>query len=192
MKKNNHMWEFVWVVLLVLASIVIYALCERVKDLEELNAEADKATQVQSNISKEALKQVERLDRELKVKEQRLTTYEKEVRKLRADREVFSRGGRPMGRFQATWYNYNSGKTATGVPPVDGRTVAVDPDVIPLGSWLAIKFPNGKTYIRKAEDTGGAVDGNILDIYSTASTEELYRRGRTRGVEVRILRTGRN
>lgn len=50
--------------------------------------------------------------------------------------------------------------TATGTRPTAGRTVAVDPTVIPLGSVVMI---NGVGYV--AEDTGNAVKGNVVDIY---------------------------
>lgn len=51
------------------------------------------------------------------------------------------------------------GITASGVQAQEGVTVAVDPDVIPLGAWVEI---NGHQY--HAEDTGG-FDGNHVDIY---------------------------
>lgn len=51
-------------------------------------------------------------------------------------------------------------KTATGTIPTEGRTVAVDPKVIPLGSVVMI---NGVGYI--AEDTGSAISGKVVDIY---------------------------
>lgn len=51
------------------------------------------------------------------------------------------------------------GQTATGVKPKPGRTIAVDPRVIPLGSKVEI---DGHMY--RAEDTGGAIKGNRIDI----------------------------
>lgn len=42
--------------------------------------------------------------------------------------------------------------------------VAVDPTVIPLGSHLYIKFPDGHGVYATAEDTGGAIKGNRIDI----------------------------
>ena len=50
--------------------------------------------------------------------------------------------------------------TASGTVPCAGRTVAVDPNVIPLGSTVVI---NGHSYI--AEDTGSAVKGNVIDVF---------------------------
>lgn len=52
------------------------------------------------------------------------------------------------------------GITATGTKATAGRTVAVDPDVIPYGSEIVI---DGHTYI--AEDCGGAINGNDIDIF---------------------------
>lgn len=46
--------------------------------------------------------------------------------------------------------------------------VAVDPDVIPLGSKLYIKYPDGKGEYAVAEDTGGAIKGNRIDIAKTS------------------------
>lgn len=56
--------------------------------------------------------------------------------------------------------------TASGTSPCAGRTVAVDPSVIPLGSTVII---NGHSYI--AEDTGSAVKGNVIDIYFDTHSE---------------------
>lgn len=57
------------------------------------------------------------------------------------------------------------GITATGVKAQANHTIAVDPDVIPLGSWVLI----GKDWF-KAEDTG-AFCGNIIDIYFDSHEE---------------------
>lgn len=64
--------------------------------------------------------------------------------------------------------------TATGTLAKMGRTVSVDPDVIPLGSEVLI---NGNVYI--AEDTG--VHGNVIDVYIESHEQALamgvYRTG---------------
>ena len=51
--------------------------------------------------------------------------------------------------------------TATGTEPQEGRTIAVDPSVIPYGSHVVIEGLG--TYI--AEDCGGGVKGNHIDLY---------------------------
>lgn len=63
------------------------------------------------------------------------------------------------------------GNTASGTVPTAGRTVGVDPEVIPLGTTVYI---DGRAY--RAEDTG-AFTGNIIDIYMD-SHEEALRFGR--------------
>ena len=55
---------------------------------------------------------------------------------------------------------WRDGKTATGTDARIG-VIAVDPAVIPLGSTVYIK---GMGYF-KAEDTGGAIRGNRIDIF---------------------------
>lgn len=53
------------------------------------------------------------------------------------------------------------GMTYSGTKVQEGRTIAVDPKVIPLGWWVYIEDVG----FRRAEDIGGAVKGNKIDIY---------------------------
>lgn len=64
------------------------------------------------------------------------------------------------------------GLTATGLPVTPG-VVAVDPEVIPLGSTVII---DGQAYL--AADTGGAVRGNHVDI-AVATHQEAEGLGTT-------------
>lgn len=52
-------------------------------------------------------------------------------------------------------------ETKTGTCAKIGRSVAVDPKVIPLGSELFIEGVG----LRTAEDTGGSIDGKHIDVY---------------------------
>lgn len=58
--------------------------------------------------------------------------------------------------------------TASGKEAKAGRTVAVDPRYIPYGTEIII---DGQTYI--AEDCGGAIKGNRIDIYFESHSEAL-------------------
>lgn len=58
--------------------------------------------------------------------------------------------------------------TASGARAEAGKTIAVDPAVIPLGSTVII---DGREYI--AQDTGGAIQGNRIDIYCSSHQEAL-------------------
>lgn len=91
---------------------------------------------------------------------------------------------------------YNSGYTATGKKAVQGlgtlgspRMVAVDPRVIPLGSLLYIEpIPGiGKIGFARAEDTGGAIKGNKIDLCYDYH-RDVAKFGLRRGIKVYILK----
>ena len=82
--------------------------------------------------------------------------------------------------FEATAYTWTGYRTATGTWPSRG-TVAVDPEVIPLGTKIWVEGYGEAV----ALDTGGAIKGNIIDVY-LATESECWQWGR-RMVEVRIL-----
>ena len=82
--------------------------------------------------------------------------------------------------FEATAYTWTGYRTATGVCPSRG-TVAVDPLVIPLGTELHIEGYGPAV----ALDTGGAIRGQIIDLYMD-SYQECIEWGR-RQVEVRVM-----
>ena len=71
-----------------------------------------------------------------------------------------------LGSFKLTFYGDDT-ITATGKKPQINHTIAVDPRVIPLGSKVYIEGMG--TYY--AEDTGGAIKGNILDVFVRTEAE---------------------
>ena len=83
---------------------------------------------------------------------------------------------RPLGVFHITHYcqcsiccgPWANGITSTGVTATTNRTIAVDPTVIPYGSKVVI---NGQVYV--AEDCGGAIKNNRIDIYMGSHAEAL-------------------
>ncbi|MFC7442265.1 3D domain-containing protein [Laceyella putida] len=82
---------------------------------------------------------------------------------------------------EATGYTHTGSRTATGTYPKRG-TIAVDPDVIPLGTKLYIP---GYGY-GVAEDTGGAVNGKIIDLFFETRAECIKWGRRT--VTIKILK----
>lgn len=65
------------------------------------------------------------------------------------------------------------GITATGTRATEGRTIAVDPKKIPYGSTVLIYYKNELVGIYIAEDCGGAIKGNRIDIYYDSHKEAL-------------------
>ena len=74
-----------------------------------------------------------------------------------------------MGDFKLTHYcpgyhgepcGTGDGITATGTKVVEGRTIAADPNVVPYGTKVYIEGYGWRT----AEDCGGGVKGNHIDI----------------------------
>lgn len=82
--------------------------------------------------------------------------------------------GTLIGTFKSTFYSpsasSNGGytQTATGAPLIVGETLAVDPSVIPLGSWVYLEFTDsrlqGLNGVYHATDTGGAIKGYKVDV----------------------------
>lgn len=75
----------------------------------------------------------------------------------------------PQGRviqMQSTAYTHTGNPTATGVMPSVGM-IAVDPNVIPLGTRVHVSGYGNAI----ATDTGGAIKGNIIDVFMNSSGE---------------------
>ena len=88
---------------------------------------------------------------------------------------------RKLGRFTLSWYSPKElGKTSpsqlrtsTGTTPKEGRTIAVDPKLIPYGSIVYIQ--DYGYFI--AEDCGGDIKQNRIDIF-TNSHENAIQQGK--------------
>ena len=97
---------------------------------------------------------------------------------------VSTEDGKATYSMESTAYT-GGGFTAMGLKPVrnpDGiSTIAVDPNVIPLGSKVYVSGYG----VAIASDTGGAIKGNIIDVYFNTYSECISW-GR-RQVEVTVL-----
>ena len=87
-----------------------------------------------------------------------------------------------LGYFTITHYSVDScgkspshstyGITATGTRATPGRTIAVDPNVIPYGAEVII---DGHAFTYIAEDTGGSIRGNKIDICVSSNSEAIQK-----------------
>ena len=89
-----------------------------------------------------------------------------------------------MGEFKITFYadcpqdqGKWVGQTSTGAKPTVGRTIAVDPKVIPYGTIVWVDADDDGILERYvAEDCGGGIKNKEIDVL-VASYEEGCRRG---------------
>lgn len=65
------------------------------------------------------------------------------------------------------------GTTASGVRATPYVTCAVDPDLIPLGSDLLVDYGDGELHYYRADDVGGAVLGNHIDLCVSSHEEAV-------------------
>ena len=80
--------------------------------------------------------------------------------------------GESLGEFTLTAYcpcvkccGKSDGITATGTTATEGRTIAVDPAVIPYGSTVTLYYEDGTVHTYTAEDCGGAIKENRIDVF---------------------------
>jgi 3D (Asp-Asp-Asp) domain-containing protein len=102
--------------------------------------------------------------------------------------------GQALGEFTLTAYTAGPestgkspghpayGVTSSGAKVAEGVTIAVDPEVIPIGSRVYI---DGVGY-RVAQDTGGAIKGNKIDVYME-DVHEARQFGVKEGVRVELV-----
>ena len=170
-KRAARTREKALIVLIALAIVLLYynsrkidvvyiATNERITLLQiELEAEKRKA----DVIFTELLRQQDLFD---KIWQQR----EEELEHLRELKEIL--GSATVKTFKMTSYSLDGalagdgvngngdGKTASGTWATVGRTVAVDPRVIPHGTWMWVKGYG----LRRAEDSGPDIKGYWIDM----------------------------
>lgn len=88
-----------------------------------------------------------------------------------------------IAQFESTFYcpcdkcGSGIGRTAMGTVPTAGRTIAVDPSVISLGTWVYVDYIDSRLDlydgIYLAEDKGGAIKKNRIDMFVNTHDEAL-------------------
>ena len=97
--------------------------------------------------------------------------------------------GYSIGSFSITYYSAYDGTqigiTAGGTSMANGniytsdgyRIIATDTSVIPLGTIVRVTTSNGESFLAKADDSGGMIKGNRIDI-AVSSASEAFSKGR--------------
>ena len=83
---------------------------------------------------------------------------------------------------EVTYYIPTGNLTKTETVPKEGRTIAVDPELIPLGSCVALWDEEGEFLgYFEAEDTGSEINGADIDVFKECSKKEALELGRHKG-----------
>lgn len=158
-----------------------------------LNTDADKVTSdnivVQENkVQKLVLKQKNKTQKNTIKTENKKSKNKKIVKKSkRKKKKNKNKKYRSMGTYRITAYcacghcSSGTGITASGTRATEGRTIAADTSILPMGTKVKI---NGHEYT--VEDRGGAVNGRHIDVYYNSHSEALD--WGVRYVEVFVLR----
>ncbi len=122
----------------------ISSLKKDIKDVSEQNKAIREAKERQAEQhNKELLELLEKLDNILLIDDFQITAYTKEC-----------------------GYPWDDGITYTGAVALPFYTMAVDPNLIPLGSRITILDSGGNVVTKGvAQDIGAAVKGNVIDLY---------------------------
>lgn len=143
---------------------VKYAEAELLKTQESYQLEVDKSTKLQNELTK-TKKELKTTSADLDAANVIIADLKDQEYKL-----VY------LGDYKITHYctekrahicGTGTGKTATGTTVTAGRSIAVDPSVIPYGSQVYIAGYGWRT----AEDCGAWVDGGHIDVAVSTHAE---------------------
>jgi len=165
-----------WYLCFICIVVVVLAAC-LIGDFQEISRLEARNAELQHQVDTKLFS--------LKVKDEMIKVQAKELAILRQITPSDAPTIRAIHTMEATFYN-DYGRTATGNITQHAKTFAVDPRIIPLHSKLFVVLPDGTQLTGYAHDTGGAVKGNIIDIYMNISDKEAFQKGRMRGVTVYV------
>jgi 3D (Asp-Asp-Asp) domain-containing protein len=141
-----------------------------------------------SGLLEQSQMEIEKLNEETDTLQNQVNTYKKKVDELEKKANEHpvkvARGHQEDGwtYYRLTYYDNDEqstgknpgdkgyGITASGRHTQTGVTIAVDSDIIPLGTWVLIKWPDGRIEKRRADDTGSAINGYDIDYYVPHAT----------------------
>jgi 3D (Asp-Asp-Asp) domain-containing protein len=150
------------------------------KQIKDLKQDVDGITDAyfqQKKANEDLQNNINAKDRQIQQQAQQLKSQSDEINKLK--KQIDQSPRRNWITMSASAYTTHTNgdpntsgawgnKTATGTIPTEGRTIAVDRNMIPLGTKLEVKFPEPYNYLNGtyvAEDTGNAIKGHKVDLY---------------------------
>jgi len=150
---------------------------EQISHLPYTSVEAAKISGLRGEVRR-LESEVETLEKRLSHLRDKAATDDRQAKK-KAQAKA-EKKGRTLS-VEATFYTAGcegcSGITATGIDVKQTvyhegkRIIAVDPNVIPLGSIVRVTLGNGDSFEAIAGDTGGAIKGSRIDVLVGSKTE---------------------
>lgn len=163
------------------------------------NKELNEALQESFNKLKQNKNDIDELNKENKILKQKVQSYKKELEGFANDKSLIGMTDNGWTYFKLTYYDANEpstgkskgdpgyGQTASGRYVEAGVTIAVDTKVIPLDTWVLLKWPDGRIEKRRADDTGSAIQGHDIDYYVPKASLAMG----TSVVAVKVLKEGK-
>lgn len=185
MLKKNHLWQVLTLsAALILGSAITSYASENTEQTQEASATAEEETSDVITLGAASLTAGEESAEQSKASQ----TDSEEAADTASEETADTHDGLiSLGIFRTTGYcpcaKCSEGwgrRTSTGAIATSNHTIAVDPKVIPYGSQIMI---NGVIYT--AEDRGGGVRGNHIDIFY--DTHSQTRQHGTRQQEVFLV-----
>ena len=184
---NNKLSIIILLYLIALYTLCIYYDYQCVQLEEQLTSKQNEITSMQDELSitKNDLRLAIEDTHELNVAFENVSKQLKKYETIAYDLKGVKHKLVYLGDFKLTHYctetvehicGTGNGITATGTQVTAGRTIAVDPTLIPYGTEVYIE---GYGW-RIAEDCGGAVNGNHIDI-AVETHEQALELGTTTG-----------
>ena len=174
---------------------------DQLKELEKKNRDIEnKNKKIEKDIKKKEatisnLKQMKAENRTAKPKQAVTTTSTKNF----TNKTDGSGAGTSIGNFEMTSYTQRcngctgitrAGVDIRGITTYQGhRIIATDTSIIPLWSIVRVKTESGQSFTAIALDTGGAINGRIID-YLVATESEAMNNGR-QIVSIEMIRRGK-
>lgn len=201
MRQFPKLAAWLIVVLLIISTGAIRASRELTEENEQIKNTLQSTTAQSQEVTQQLEQQIDQKDAENEELASALDTARQETQALKDKQVKVASDTSGWTSFRASYYNagwastgkdpssQNYGITRSGHRVQAGLTASVDPHVIPLGSWIAVKFPDGAIETYRADDTGSAIRGNKLDIYIPYSDSVANANGIV-NVKVKIIDKG--
>lgn len=146
-------------------------------EVSQLKEKNDQQMQTISSLSTEKaelLAENDKLNQDKVLLVEQNTTLEASLEEMKSRRSAptASRGYGRTFEVECTAYtlggNTASGFSLSGLSREEAMVVAVDPNVIPLGTQIYLEFDGDWSHyngVYTASDTGGAISGNVIDVF---------------------------